>query len=103
MSSTSKAVWYSVGHVVAALAVYRYLISGGWLANRYRIDDPNIVNLGLAVFEPVAVVCVLAYWLWRTRFLGRLLGCLFLVQILIGAGFLLFILFFLITWRPKMM
>ena len=103
MASTSRPIWYSLGHIVGATAVYRYLISGGWLTNHYRIDDPNIVNLALAIFEPIAVVSVVAYWIWRTPFLGRLLWRLFLVQILIGAGFLLFIILFFMTWHPRMM
>ena len=102
MSLTSKAALISVVHVVAATAVYRHLITGGWLTNHYQLNDPNVVNLVLAIFEPIAVVSVVAYWIWRTPFLGRLLWRLFLVQILIGAGFLIFIRFFFITWKPKM-
>jgi len=103
MASTSKSVWYSIGHVVAAAAIYRYLISGGWLTNHYRIDDPNIVNLALAIFEPIALLSVVAYWIRRTQFLAKLLARLFFVQILIGIGFLIFILLFFMTWKPKMM
>jgi len=100
---TTKAIWYSGGHVVAAAAVYRYLITGGWLTNHYHLGDPNIVNLALAIFEPIAVLCVVAYWFWRTPFLAKLLARLFLFQIVIGIGFLAFILFFFFTWHPKMM
>jgi hypothetical protein len=103
IASNSKPVWCSIGHLVAAIAVYRYLITGGWLTKKYQLNDPNIINLGLAIFEPIAVGCVVAYWIWRTQFLGRLLSRLFLVQILIGAGFLAFMLLFFFTWRPKLM
>ena len=103
MSLTSKAALISVVHVVAATAVYRHLITGGWLTNHYQLNDPNVVNLVLAIFEPIAVVSVVAYWIWRTPFLGRVLWRLFLVQILIGAGFLLFIILFFMTWHPRMM
>jgi hypothetical protein len=103
MSPTLKAGLISVVHVVAATAVYRYLITGGWLTNRYQLNDPNIVNLALALFEPIAVVSVIAYWLLRKQFLYRLISILCLVQILIGAGFLAFILLFALTWHPKMM
>jgi hypothetical protein len=92
-----------VVHAIAATAVYRYLITGGWLTNNYRLNDPNIVNLFLAIFEPIAISCVIAYWIWRKPFLYRLVAILFFVQILIGVGFLAFILFFFITWHPKMM
>ena len=103
MSPPLKPVLISIVHVIAATAVYRYLITGGWLTNHYQLNDPNIVNLLLAIFEPIAVLSVIAYWLARKPFLYRLMFILFLVQILIGAGFLLFILFFFITWRPKLM
>jgi len=98
-----RAVLYSIGHLVAAVAVYRYLITGGWLTNQYHLNDPNIVNLLLAIFEPIAVLSVLAYWIWRTSSLRRVMSILCLIQILIGVGFLLFILLFAITWHPKMM
>jgi hypothetical protein len=103
IAATTKAVWYSAGNLVAAAAVYRYLITGGWLTNHYHLNDPNIVNLALAIFEPIAALCVVAYWVWRTESLAKLLARLFFVQILIGVGFLAFILLFFFTWRPKMM
>lgn len=103
MSSSLKATVISVIHLIAAAAVYRYLITGGWLTNHYQLNDPNIINLVLAIFEPIAVVSVIAYWLWRKAFLYRLISILGLVQILIGAGFLIFILLFALTWHPKMM
>jgi hypothetical protein len=103
MSPPLKAAFISVVHLVAATVVYRHLISGGWLTNHYHLNDPNIVNLVLAIFEPIAVVSVIAYWLLRKPFLYRLMSILCLVQILIGAGFLIFILLFVLTWHPKMM
>jgi hypothetical protein len=103
MSPTLKAGVISVVHVVAATTVYRYLITGGWLTNRYQLNDPNIVNLVLAIFEPIAIVSVILYWLLRKPFLYRLMSILCLVQILIGAGFLIFILLFALTWHPKLM
>src|ERR1017187_5201969 len=103
MSPTLKAGIISIIHVVAATAVYRYLITGGWLTNRYQINDPNIVNLVLAIFEPIAIVSVIAYWLWRKSFLYRLMSILALVQIIVGGGFLILILLFMLLWHPKMM
>src|SRR5450755_2258114 len=103
LSPKLKATVISVIHLVAAAAVYQYLITGGWLTNRYQLNDPNIVNLALAIFEPIAVVSVIAYWLFRKPFLYRLLSILCLIQILIGSGFLIFILLFVLTWHPKMM
>jgi hypothetical protein len=103
MTATTKSVGCSVIHIAAAAAVYRYLVTGGWLTNHYRIDDPNIINLALAIFEPVAILCVAAYWIWRTPFLARLSWRLCLAQILIGTGFLVFIAIFFLTWHPKMM
>ncbi len=63
-----KAKLFSLINLIAGVAVYRYLITGGWLTNHYQLNDPNIVNLVLAVFEPIAIVCVIAYWVWRKSF-----------------------------------
>ena len=90
-------------NLVAAAWVYWYLITGGWLTNRYQLGDPNIINLVLAFFEPIAVLAVVAFWIWRTRALYRLLFFFCVVQLLIGAGFLVFIGFFFFTWKPKLM
>ena len=102
MPSRLKAVLFSLVHLIAAAAVYRYLITGGWLTNHYQLNDPNIINLALAIFEPIAIVSVIAYWIWRKSFLYRLMSILALIQILVGAGFLIFILLFMLTWHPKM-
>ena len=103
MSPKLKAGLITLVHVIAATAVYRYLITGGWLTNHYQLNDPNIVNLVLAIFEPIAILSVIAYWLLRKPALYRLISILFFVQILIGAGFLVFILLFVFTWHPKLM
>ena len=98
-----RIIFCSIGHLIAAAAVYWHLIRGGWLTNHYQLNDPNIVNLALAIFEPIAVLSVIAFWIWRTPSLRRLLSILCVIQILIGVGFLLFFLLFAITWHPKMM
>ena len=103
MSLRSKATLFSVINLVAAAAVYWHLVKGGWLTNHYQLDDPNIVNLVLAIFEPVALISVIAYWLWRKSFLYRVVSILALIQIIVGAGFLIFLLLFMLTWHPKMM
>jgi hypothetical protein len=103
MSLRSKAVLFSVVQLIAAVFIYWHLITGGWLTNHYQINDPNIVNLVLAIFEPIAIISVIAYWIWRKSFLYRLISILFLVQVLIGAGFLILFLLFMLTWHPKMM
>ena len=94
---------YSAVHVIVASAVYWHLIKGGWLTNRYELNDPNVINLVLAIFEPIAVLCVIAFWIWRAAFLRRLLAILCVVQIVIALGFAVFFLVFAATWRPKMM
>jgi hypothetical protein len=103
MSLRSRATLFSVVNLIAAAAVYWHLVNGGWLTNHYQLDDPNIVNLVLAVFEPIAIFSVIAYWLWRKSFLYRLVSILALIQVVIGAGFLIFILLFMLTWHAKMM
>ena len=103
MSPTVKATTFSAVQVAAAVAVYAHLITGGWLTTRYRWDDPNVVNLLLALFEPFAILGALAYWVWRTPSLYRLLSLLFLAQVLIALGFLLFFLIFILLWHPRLM
>jgi|ERR1700730_15250841 hypothetical protein len=103
MTLRLKATIFSVVNIVSGAAIYRYLITGGWLTNHYHLNDPNIVNLVLAIFEPIAVISVIAYWVWRNSFLYRLISILALIQFLIGIGFLTFILLFMFTWHPKMM
>ena len=98
-----KPILLSAVNIIAALWVYSYLISGGWLTNRYALNDPNIINLVLAIFEPIAVLSVLAYWIWRTSFWYRLLFIFAIVQLLIGVGFALFVLLFALMWKPKLM
>ncbi len=102
-SVSRKAALYSAVNIIAAVAVYWHLITGGWLMNQYRLDDPNIVNLVLAIFEPVTVLGVIAYWIWKTAFLRWLVTIMAVIQIFIGAGFLAFCIFFALTWHPKMM
>ena len=103
MSRPLKAASFSVIHLIAATGVYDHLITGGWLTAHYSLDDPNIVNLILAIFEPIAILSVIAYWIWRTPFLYRLLFILCLAQLLIGIGSAIFILVFMLSWHPKMM
>jgi hypothetical protein len=103
MTATRKAAVYSVVNLMAAIAVYQYLVTGGWLTNHYQLNDPNIVNLVLAIFEPVAVLSVIAFWVSRRPIFQRLMSIFCLIQVLIGAGFLIFFLVFALTWHPKMM
>jgi hypothetical protein len=83
--------------------VYRLLISGGWITHHYDLRDPDVVNLVLAIVEPILVLVVVAYWIWRTAPLYRALFISFIVQLLIAAGFIAFIGFFFLTWKPKIM
>jgi hypothetical protein len=99
----AKPIIYSVITVIGAAVVYRHLASGGWLTQSYQLGDPNVVNLVLAIFEPIALLVVIAYWIWPTQFLRRLLFIFFILQLLVGAGFVAFFLFFFATWKPKMM
>jgi len=103
MPSPSKGVLFSVVNLIAATCAYSHLITGCWLTNRYQLNDPNIVNLILAILEPIAVASVIAYWIWRTPLLYRVISVLFLVQVLIGAAFVVFILGFMFFWQPKLM
>jgi len=99
----TKAVIYSAVVLIGAIWVYRFLNSGGWLTHHYQLNDPDSLNLIPVIFEPIAVLGVIAYWIWRTRSLYRLLFVLFLFQLLIGAAFLTVFLLFVLTWKPRMM
>jgi hypothetical protein len=99
-----KPVLYSVVIVGAALDIYWHLYTGGWLTNPYyRLNDPDIVNLVLAIVEPILFLVVVAYWLTASATLHRILFWSFILQLLICAGFGLVILLFVLTWHPRMM
>ena len=94
----------SVFQVVAALWMYRFLNSGGWLTHRpWDLHDPDSLNLIPVIFEPVAVLSVIAYWMRRTAGLRRLLMILAVVQVLIVASYLAVFVWFVLTYRPRMM
>src|SRR5205814_9891713 len=99
----TKPIIYSLVIVVGAAWVYRLLYTGGWLTHHYDLHDPNVINLVLAIVEPLVVLGVISYWIWRTRFLYRLLFISFILQLLIDAGFIAFIGLFMLTWKPRMM
>jgi hypothetical protein len=100
---TAKPIIYSAVNLIVAVAVYRLLISGGWITHHYDLHDPDVVNLVLAIVEPILGLLVIAYWIWRTPAFYRVLFVSFIVQLVIAAGFIAFIGFFFLTWKPKSM
>lgn len=98
-----QAIFWSTVNLVAGVAIYYHLVTGGWLTTHYTLSDPNIVNLLLAIFEAIAIVVVAAYWIWRTPSLGRLLVTFAVIQIVVGAAIASLILLFVLTWHPKLM
>ncbi len=103
MRSKIKSIIYSAVILIGAVWMYRFLNSGGWLTHHYELTDPDSLNLVPVIFEPIAVLAVVAYWVWRTRGLYRVLFFLFLGQLLIGAGYLAVFLLFVLTYKPRMM
>ena len=102
----TKSIIYSAVTLIGAVWMYRFLNSGGWLTHHYQLNqlnDPDSLNLIPVIFEPIAVLGVVAYWVWRTRELYRLLFFLFLGQLLIGASYLAMFLLFVLTYKPRMM
>lgn len=99
----AKPIIYSVVNLISAGVVYRLLISGGWLTHHYDLHDPDAINLVLAIVEPLVVLAVVSYWIWRTPVLYRLLFISFILQLLIDVGFLMFIGLFFVTYKPRMM
>src|SRR5947209_7082687 len=94
----------SVFQVVAAVWMYRFLNSGGWLTHRpWDLHDPDSLNLIPVIFEPVAVLSVIAYWMRRNPSFRRQLMILAFVQVLIIASYLAVFVCFVLTYRPRMM
>jgi hypothetical protein len=93
----------SLLHIIAAAVIYRGLYKGGWLSHHYDLGDSDSLNLIPVIFEPIAVLSVLAYWIWRTSFLYRLMLVLAVVQLLIVAGFVALIVYFKLTYHPRLM
>jgi len=93
----------SLLNIIAAALIYRALYKGGWLTHHYDLRDSDSLNLVPVIFEPIAVLSVLAYWIWRTSFLYRLMLILAVVQLLIIAGFVALILYFMLTYHPRLM
>ena len=85
-----KPVIYTIVNLVIAIWVLRLLQTGGWLTHHYEWNDPNAINFLLMLLEPVVVLFVIAYWIWRTPGLCRVLFISFVVQLLVAAGFLAF-------------
>lgn len=83
--------------------IYRFLNSGGWLTHRYDLRDADSLNLIPVIFEPLALLSVVAYWLWRRPFLYRLLLIMAIGQLLIIAGFVALFLLFVFTYHPRLM
>jgi len=99
-----KPILYSVVIAVAGLDIYWHLYTGGWLTNPYyRLNDPDIVNLVLAVLEPILFLVVVAYWLTTSALFQRILFWSFILQLLICIGFGLVILLFVLTWHARLM
>jgi len=93
----------SLLHIISAALIYRGLYKGGWLTHHYRLHDSDNINLFPVIFEPIAILCVIAYWIWRTRFFYRLMFILAVIQLLIAAGFVASMVYFHLTYRPRMM
>ena len=88
-------------HLLAAFAAYYHLFTGGWLQTHYTLQDANIVNLFLAVFEVVALLSVLFFWLTRTRAAYRALFWMFMVQALAALCAIAFFIAFALMWQSS--
>ena len=89
-------------HLLFAGAVYWHLITGGWLATSYHWNDPDDINLVLAVFEALCAVVVVALVVGRKRFFYKLLVDLLVIQLILAVGLLILLLLFVLTWQPRM-
>lgn len=98
-----KPILYSIVVVAAGLDIYWHLYTGGWLTNSYHLNDLDIVNLVLAIVEPILILVVVVYWLTAGPTPYRILFWSFLLQLLICLGFGLVFLLFVLTWHPRLM
>jgi hypothetical protein len=89
--------------LVIAAWVLNLLRTGGWLTHHYEWNDPNTINFVLMLLEPVVVLGVIGYWIWRTAGLYRVLFISFVLQLIVVAGFLALFAFFYFTWTPRLM
>jgi hypothetical protein len=90
-------------HLLFAAAVYWHLVTHGWFDENYHWDDPNNINLVLAVFEPLCAAAVAALAITRKPFFYKLLIDLLILQLLAAACFLAVVLIFVLTYKPRMM
>jgi len=59
----TKSIVYSAVTLIGAIWMYRFLNSGGWLTHHYQLNqlnDPDSLNLIPVIFEPIAVLGVVA-------------------------------------------
>jgi hypothetical protein len=90
-------------HLLFAGIIYRYLILDGWLTNPYyHWTDPDDINLVLAISEPLCVLAVIALVATRKPFFYKLLLDLLIIQFLFAAGFITLIIWFTLTWQPRL-
>lgn len=99
---TWKTILLCIVHGLIAAIVYWHLITGGWLTEHYSWDDPDNINLVMAIFEAVTVATVIALLISRGRFIYRLLIDLMFIQILLAVVMGGLVLLFVLTWKPKM-
>ena len=89
---TPKAIFVCSAHVLIAVGVYWHLVSGGWLTQNYQWDDPNIVNLNLAVLEALAMGSVIAFGIRPRPFTYRFVLDLLVIQLVVGLSILIWFL-----------
>lgn len=99
---TWKAIVLCVSHGLIATEVYWHLINGGWLAAHYHWDDPDNINLVMAIFEALAAAVTVALLISRRRFFYRLLIDLMFIQLLLAVVMAGLVLLFVLTWKSKM-
>jgi heme/copper-type cytochrome/quinol oxidase subunit 4 len=99
----TKPVIYSVVNLAIAAWVLGFLRTGGWLTHHYEWNDPNTINFVLMLLEPIIILAVIAYWIWRSPQFYRALFISFIFQLLVAAGFVALFAFFFLTWKPRLM
>jgi len=71
-------------HVLCAGGVYWHVVTGGWLRENYRWNDPNIVHVVFGLFEAIVLGSLIALGIKKTAFFCQLAKDLFIIQVTMG-------------------
>jgi len=89
-------------HLLLAGTAYWNLAKAGWLTATYHWNDPDDINLVLALFEGLCALAVFAFAAFRTTFLSKLLNGLLVIQLILAVSIFALVMYVVLTWKPRM-